>query len=81
MGSDILSQCPSGVVIGSPHHLNSDFALNTHSEHYPNITAHFQILFHIFGAHSTSSQLVRTPEAHFGNFGPILDLRRLFRKL
>jgi hypothetical protein len=71
----------SDAVIGSPHCLNSEFAFYTHSEHYLNITTHFRILFRIFGAHSTSSQLIRTSEAHFGNFGPILDLRSLFWKL
>jgi hypothetical protein len=69
------------TMIGSPHHLNSEFAFYTHSEQYPNVTTHFRILFCIFGAHSTSSQLVRTSEAYFGNFGPISDLRSLFRKL
>jgi hypothetical protein len=69
------------MLIGSPHRLNSDFAFYTHSKHYLNITTHFRILFRIFGAHSTSSQLIRTSEAHFGNFGPISDLRSLFQKL
>jgi hypothetical protein len=73
-----VSQVP---LIGSPHCLNSEFAFYTHSEHYLNITTHFRILFRIFGAHSASSQLIRTSEAHFGNFGPISDLRSLFRKL
>jgi hypothetical protein len=68
-------------LIGSPHCLNSEFAFYTHSEHYLNITTHFRILFCIFGAHSTSLQLIRTSEAHFGNFGPISDLRSLFQKL
>jgi hypothetical protein len=69
------------TLIGSPHCLNSEFAFYTHSEHYLNITTHFRILFRIFGAHSTSSQLVRTSKAHLRNFRPILDLRSLFRKL
>jgi hypothetical protein len=68
-------------MIGSPHCLNSDFAFYTHSEHYLNITTHFQISFHIFTAYFASLQLIRTSEAHFRNFGPISDLRRLFRKL
>jgi hypothetical protein len=72
---------PLEPMIGSPHCLNSEFAFYTHSKHYLNITTQFQILFCIFGAHSTSSQLIRTSEAYFGNFGPILDLRSLFRKL
>jgi hypothetical protein len=69
------------TLIGSPHHLNSEFAFYTHSKQYPNVTTHFRILFHIFTAYFTSSQLIRTSEAHFGNFGPISDLRSLFRKL
>jgi hypothetical protein len=69
------------ALIGSPHRLNSDFAFYTHSKQYPNVTTHFRILFRIFGAHSTSLQLIRTSEAHFRNFGPISDLRSLFRKL
>jgi hypothetical protein len=69
------------MLIGSPHRLNSEFAFYMHSEHYPNITTHFRILFHIFAAYFAFSQLIRTSEAHFGNFRSILDLRRLFRKL
>jgi hypothetical protein len=69
------------ALIGSPHCLNSKFAFYTHSEHYLNITTHFRILFHIFAAYFASSQLIRTSEAHFRNFGPISDLRSLFRKL
>jgi hypothetical protein len=69
------------AVIGSPHRLNSEFAFYMHSKQYPNVTTHFRILFHIFAAYFASSQLTRTSEAHFGNFGPISDLRSLFRKL
>jgi hypothetical protein len=71
----------NGTLIGSPHCLNSEFAFYTHSEQYPNITTHFRILFHIFAAHFAFSQLIRTSEAHFGNFRPISDLRSLFWKL
>jgi hypothetical protein len=71
----------NNMLIGSPHRLNSEFAFYTHSEQYPNVTTHFRILFHIFIAYFASLQLIRTSEAHFGNFGPILDLRSLFQKL
>jgi hypothetical protein len=69
------------TVIGSPHCLNSELPFYTYSEHYLNITTHFWILFHIFAAYFASSQLIRTSEAHFGNFRPISDLRSLFRRL
>jgi hypothetical protein len=69
------------ALIGSPRPLNSEFAFYTHSKHYPNITTHFRILFHIFAVYFTSLQLIRTSEAYFRNVGPISDLRRLFRKL
>jgi hypothetical protein len=69
------------TVIGSSHRLNSEFTFYTHSKQYPNVTTHFRILFHISAAYFASSQLVRTSEAYFGNFGPISDLRSLFRKL
>jgi hypothetical protein len=62
------------LLIGSPHHLNSEFTFYMHSEHYLNITTHFQILFHFFAAYSTSSQLIRTSKAYFGNFRSISDL-------
>jgi hypothetical protein len=82
------------TLIGSPHCLNSEFAFYTHSKHYLNITTHFWILFCIseliLHLHSSlgppkpiseTSDLFRTSEVYFGNFGPISDLRRLFRKL
>jgi hypothetical protein len=71
----------STPLIGSPHHLNSEFTFYMHSEHYLNITTHFRILFHIFTAYFTSLQLIRTSEAYFGNFGSISDLQSLFQKL
>jgi hypothetical protein len=69
------------TLIGSPHCLTSEFAFYMHSEHYPYITTHFRILFHIFAAYFASSQLIRTSKAHFGNFRSILDLQSLFWKL
>jgi hypothetical protein len=81
--SDLWLQvtCDGTPLIGSPHCLNSEFTFYMHSEQYPNITTHFRISVHIFAAYFASSQLIRTSEVYFGNFGSISDLRSLFWKL
>jgi hypothetical protein len=78
---DEFKQAVQTALIGSPCCLNSEFAFYMHSEHYLNIATHFRILFHIFAAYCASSQLIRTSEVYFRNFGPILGLQSLFRKL
>jgi hypothetical protein len=66
------------MMIGSPHHLNSEFIFNTCSDHYLNITntcldfiLHFCSLLEPPKLILETSDLFQTSEDYFGNFAPL----------